>query len=93
MVVNNALHDRQSESGAAGAARAVAAHKRLEQVFPLFGLDARPVVFHLKPRPMLFRTAANLNPTVSVAGGVHHHIGERALDRERVHFQLNAAWL
>ena len=42
---------------------------------------------------MRLRTATDLNPAVAVTGGVNHHIGNRTLDRQRVHFHLNGARL
>ena len=93
MVIHNTLHNRQPQPGAAGAARAVATHKRLEQVLTLFRLNARPIVLNLEPGAMRFRTAADLDPAIAITGGVDHHIGDRAFNRQRMHFHLNTARL
>ena len=57
----------------------------------LLRLDARTIIFYLEPGAMLLHSATDLNPAVAVAGGVNHHIGNRTLDRQRVHLHLNAA--
>lgn len=36
MVIDNTLHNRQSQPGTAGATGAIATHKRLEQMLALF---------------------------------------------------------
>ncbi len=62
-------------------------------MFTLLRLNARPVIFYLKPGAMRLGAAADLNPAVAIAGSIDHHIRHRALNRERVHFHLDAACL
>ena len=75
MIVDNTLHYRQPQPGAAGATGAIAAHKRLEQMFALFRFNSRAVIFHLEPGTAGFAAAADFNPALTVTSGVHHHIG------------------
>ena len=84
MRIDNTLHNRQPQPCAAGAARAVTAHKRLKQVLQLVRLNAGAVILYLKPGALQLAAAAHLNPAVAVARRVHHHIGRRALDGERI---------
>ena len=85
MIVDNTLNNRQPQPGAAGAAGAIAAYKRLEQMFALLRFDPRSVIFHLEPGPARFAAAADLDPAIAIAGRIHHHIRQCALDRQRVH--------
>ncbi|EGA11517.1 hypothetical protein SEEM0055_02848, partial [Salmonella enterica subsp. enterica serovar Montevideo str. MB110209-0055] len=66
MVIDNALHNRQPQPCAAGATGAVAAYKRLEQMFTLLRLNARPVIFYLEPGAMRLGAATDLNPAVAI---------------------------
>ena len=85
MIVDNTLNNRQPQPGAAGTAGAIAAYKRLEQMFALLRFDPRPVIFHLEPGPTRFAAAADLDPAIAVAGRIHHHIRQRTLDRQGMH--------
>ena len=93
MIVDNTLNNRQPQPGAAGTAGAIAAYKRLKQMFALLRFDPRPVIFHLEPGPARFAAAADLDPAIAIAGRVDHHIRQRALDRQRVHTYRNFAGL
>lgn len=52
MVIDNTLHNRQTQARAAGTTRAVATDKWLEQVFTLLRLDARTIIFYTEPGAM-----------------------------------------
>lgn len=93
MVVHDTLHNRQSQTGSAGATRTVATDKRLEQVFTLLRLNAGAIIFHTEPGAMRFRPATDFDPSVAITRSVHHHVGDRTLDRQRVHLHLNATRL
>ena len=47
MRINDALHNRQPQPGAAGTAGAVAAHKRLKQMLQLIGFNTRTIIINL----------------------------------------------
>ena len=93
MVIDNALNDSQAEAGPANRTGAIAAHERLEQMLTLLRFNSRTVIFHLEPGPVPLAAAADFNPAVAVAGGVDHHIRQRALDGERMHAQRDLARL
>ena len=85
MVIDNTLHDSQPQARSADGTGAIATHKRLEQVLTLLGFNPWTIVFHLEPGAMRFTTATDFNPAVAVTRRVHHHIGQCALDRQRMH--------
>ncbi|MNI68312.1 hypothetical protein D3C73_1239980 [compost metagenome] len=93
MVIDDALHDRQAQTGTAGTAGTVAAYKRLEQMLTLLRFDARTIILDLEPGAMWLCATANLNPAITIAGSIDHHIGNRAFDRQRMHLHLNEARL
>ena len=59
----------------------------------LFWLNPRAIILDLEPGAAGFATAADLNPAVAITRGVNHHIGQRALDRERMNAQRDLAGL
>ncbi|MNZ57612.1 hypothetical protein D3C78_755960 [compost metagenome] len=85
MLGGDALDDRQAQTGALAAARAVAADERVEDVAQLGRIDARAAIqhaeHHVGRRRAAGQAGAHLDTAAAVAQGVLHQVGEQALDR------------